>query len=276
MKKLPDWLLNTACILTPFVSGLSIYQAVHPFLPMVPGVLLYVLAFFCLTAFCLRAPIRVIRCIQKLSAHLQTKSRAAEIVSANRAYLTAVPGFALGILYALFNAFLGLNYSSAWHGTLAAYFIVLTLLRLLLIKRFGDSPRQELRIYRACGILLSVLSITLTGAVVLLIYGTGGKRYPGFLVYAMAAYTFYKVFASICGMVKARRQESLLLIAQRNIGHAGALMSLLCLQTGLLNAFGGGDAAFAARMNGITGGFVALIVFGLGIHMMFSGRREEK
>lgn len=37
------------------------------------------------------------------------------------------------------------------------------------------------------------------------------------------------------------------------------LCDSLCLQTGLMNAFGNGDIAFAARMNGVTGGFVALI-----------------
>lgn len=284
MKKLPDWLIHTVCILAPLICGFSIYQAIYSPLPMSMEILLYIVAFFFLAAFCLWVPTKGVRTVQALLAYLQTNCHALALISTNRvlrSILAAIPGTALGVLFAIFNAFLGIYYGSAWHGTLAGYFLVLTLLRILLIVCFRGRTRvnflrQELRIYTLCGILLSVLSVTLSGAVILLIRGTGGKSYPGFLVYAMAAYTFYKMYASIHGLVTARRQESLLLIAQRNIGHADALMSLLSLQTGLLNAFGGGNMEYAERMNGITGGFVALIVLALGIHMVLDGQKRRK
>lgn len=284
MKKLPDWLIHTVCILAPLICGFSIYQAIYSPLPMSMEILLYIVAFFFLAAFCFWVPTKGVRAVQALLAYLQTNCHALALISTNRvlrSILAAIPGTALGVLFAIFNAFLGIYYGSAWHGTLAGYFLVLTLLRILLIVCFRGRNRvnflrQELRIYTLCGILLSVLSATLSGAVILLIRGTGGKSYPGFLVYAMAAYTFYKIYASVRGMIYARKQESLLLIAQRNIDHTDALMSLLCLQTGLLNAFNGENTDFAILMNGITGGFVALAAFVMGLYMIIGGWKRRK
>lgn len=130
--------------------------------------------------------------------------------------------------------------------------------------------------YVICGILVSILSYTLAKTVILLTNGIPGKTYPGYLIYAMAAYTFYKIYASVRGMIYARKQESLLLIAQRNIDHTDALMSLLCLQTGLLNAFNGEKVDFAILMNSITGGFVALAALVIGLSMIIGGWKRRK
>ena len=56
MKKLPPWLLNTACILAPILSGLSLYQTVRLFLPLPAAFVLYGIAFVCLIIFCIRMP----------------------------------------------------------------------------------------------------------------------------------------------------------------------------------------------------------------------------
>lgn len=284
MKKLPTWLLITACILAPILSGLSVYQAVTPFLPLPAAFILYGIAFVCLVVFCIRTPKGILDGWRRLATYLRERFHAVEVFFTNnliRSIVLAIPGVAMGLFYTALNAFLGIWYDSAWNGTLAGYFLILTGMRVLVVqsyrrKKKGISDRQELRTYSICGVLLSILSITLAGAVTLLIHGIPGKTYPGFLVYAMAAYTFYKIYASIRGMVTARQQESLLMIALRNIGHADALMSLLCLQTGLLNAFDGGDAAFAMRMNGITGGAVALAALVMGLSMIVGAVKRRK
>lgn len=276
MKKLPPWLLNTACILAPILSGLSLYQTVRLFLPLPAAFVLYGIAFVCLIIFCIRMPKWLVGIFRRVTGYFRERFHGVELFFTNRVLrkiVIAIPGTVLGVIYAGLNAFLGIWYGSAWNGTLAGYFLELTGLRFLILHAYRKR-NMELRIYRTCGMLLSVLSITLGGAVILLLHGSFGKTYPGFLVYAMAAYTFYKVYASIRGMVTARYQESLLLIAQRNIGHADALMSLLCLQTGLLNAFNGKNADFAMRMNGVTGGIVSLIVLAMGIRMILMGRRR--
>ena len=69
----------------------------------------------------------------------------------------------------------------------------------------------------------------LDGAVVLLVHNEGGKSYPGTLVLAVGAYTFYKIIMSVIHMVKAKRLKSPLLVAVRNIGYVDALVSMLSL-----------------------------------------------
>lgn len=284
MKKLPDWYIHTTCILAPILSGLSLYQTARPFLPLPAAVILYASAFLCLEVVCIWIPKNLVRIVRTTVERLRKWFHVLDIIITNgliRSIVMEVPGMALGLFFAGMNGFLGIRYDSVWSGTLAVYFLLLSLLRTLVLqtycrKKTGLSAGQELRIYRICGMLLSVLSFALAVAVILLIHGTAGKTYPGFLVYAMAVYTFYKVFASIQGMVKARQQESRLLIAMRNIGHADALMSLLCLQTGLLNAFNGEKTDFAMRMNGITGGVVSLAALVMGLSMIVDGWKRRK
>lgn len=135
--------------------------------------------------------------------------------------------------------------------------------------------RKEIRIYRNTGILLLMNTIVLDGAVILLVHNEGGKSYPDTLIFAVAAYTFYKIIMSVFHMIKAKRLKSPLLVAVRNVGYADALVSMLSLQTALLASFNDGKLN-PRRMNGISGAAVCIIVSFLGIYMINSSGRQKK
>ena len=140
----------------------------------------------------------------------------------------------------------------------------------------GDLPERELTVYRNCGAMLSVSSIALAGAVIMLVLGYGGKSYAGLTVYAVATYTFCKLTISIINMVKARKEPSLLLKTLRNISYSDALVSLLSLQTALFAAFGQNAGEFVPRMNALTGAAVCLMILGLGLCMVRDARKLQR
>ena len=193
--------------------------------------------------------------------------------------------FFLNLFYALSNGIYALHQHSPWLGTLSAYYIFLSVMRWG-IAWYGWKLRnkeaeegqeiRELTIYKHTGALLLMMTVVLGGAGILLVHNEGGKSYSGTLVLAVAAYTFYKVILSAIHMVKARKTQSLLLVAVRNIGYADALVSVLYLQTAMFAAYGAGENTFQQRMNAITGAIVCITLFLLGGFMIHSSRKRKK
>ncbi len=182
----------------------------------------------------------------------------------------------INALYIILKLFLGLTYRAYWFVALAVYYVLLVAMRLALVARRGKEAltvRQEWRRYRVCGIVLLVLNQALMGIVIYMVRDARGFRYPGTLIYAMAAYSFYAVILSIVQMVKYRRHGSPLLSAAKAINFVAALVSILALETAMLAQFGGDDEAFRVIMTSATGGGVCVIVIGMAVYMiMRSGK----
>lgn len=202
-----------------------------------------------------------------------------------RTLMFAIPGLALNIVFALFNGAVGLYHGSAWYGTLSAYYILLSIMRFLAVRRGRKLAEKEtgealladeISIYHKCGILFLVLAVVLGGMVLLMVNEEGGKSYLGFFIYAVAAYTFYKVILSVVNLVKARKSNSPLLMAVRDIGHIDACVSVLSLQTAMFASFGNGQEGFMKMMNCITGIAVTLLVLCIGIYSVCSASQRKK
>lgn len=203
-----------------------------------------------------------------------------------RTVLSTHFSFLINLFYAVSNGIFGILNHSAWFGTLAAYYIFLSVMRFTSVryerkisKSNEDKNRniQELTVYRHCGILLILITIALGGAVILLLNKEGGRSYPGTLIFVVAAYTFYKVILSVINVVKTKKLKSPLLATIRNIGYADALVSVLSLQTAMLVSFGEGNELDPQTMNGLTGVGVCMMILFIGIYMTYtSGKQKRK
>ena len=185
----------------------------------------------------------------------------------------------INALYIVLKLFLGIYYNAYWFVALAVYYVLLVAMRLALVARRGKEAltvRQEWRRYRVCGIVLLVMNQALMGIVIYMVRDARGFRYPGYLIYAMAAYSFYAVTQSIVQMVKFRRHGSPLLSAAKAINFVAALVSILALETAMLAEFGGDDEAFRTVMTGATGGGVCVIVIGMAIYMIIRAGKNLK
>lgn len=182
----------------------------------------------------------------------------------------------INALYIILKLFLGLTYRAYWFVALAVYYVLLVAMRLALVARRGKEPmtvRQEWRRYRVCGIVLLVLNQALMGIVIYMVRDARGFRYPGTLIYAMAAYSFYAVISAAVNVVKTRRHNSPILSAAKAINLVAAIVSILALETAMLAQFGGDDEAFRVIMTSATGGGVCVIVIGMAVYMiMRSGK----
>lgn len=196
-----------------------------------------------------------------------------------RTVFTTFLGLSVSLLFAAYHMVLGIVSRSVWFGTLAVYYILLSLMRLKAArygriavrcqKRAADVEKER-KIYRSCGIFLILLTFALGGSVVQMVCDGRGRKYSEIHVIAVAAYTFYKVIISVIHVVKAGKLKSPLLMTIRNIGCADALMSLLSLQAAMFLCFHTADESFPRLMNSLTGAGVCLILLGMGIYMLKS------
>lgn len=246
-------------------------------------------AAFCLLSLSIYYIIRYFVCdVKDIKKMVVSRYRVVNYLSENykdRSFIFAVPGFAVNCLFTLFNAFIGVRAFSAWYISLAVYYAMLGIMRFKflnqeLMLRRGDKERssalREWKVFLHMGILLILMSIALSGMVILMVRGGYGKSYPEYIIYVVALYTFIKLITSIINMVKAGKYKLPQLMGLRNIGYADALVSMLSLQTAMFAAFDNGDMAFRELMNSITGACVCVMVIGIGVSMVCIGASNIK
>ena len=197
-----------------------------------------------------------------------------------RTLFLAIFSFAMSIVFACFNGYMGIKNLSIWYGALATYYIALALLRggILLHhkKKKGDSDEvTKIKVYRNSGIVLLLLNVALSSAIAQMIFSGEHFSYVGLTIFAYAAYAFYKITMSIINLVRAKKQTDLTIQAVRNVNLADATVSILALQTALLTTFGGNEINFSL-MNTLTGCAVSFFTIGLAIFMIITATKKIK
>lgn len=198
-----------------------------------------------------------------------------------RAEVSLYTGLFLNTVYVVLKLIAGLYYRSLWFVALAGYYLLLALMRFLLL---GDTAKrgaktameQEYRKYRLCGIVLLFMNQALAVIVILIVRQNHGYQYPGMLIYAMAAYSFYSIISAVIRLVKLSGQVSPVMMASKTISVVAAMISILSLETAMLAQFGGEDAAFRRSMTSATGGVVCTLVLGMAVFMIVKSTRKLK
>lgn len=275
------YLVTIVCVM------LSMFQVAFECFPYLAGITFYVLAALTLTVSCYYIIIHIRQDIREVIKPAIAANPYTNKVTTDyrwRTILFAVPGMVSNMIFAIFNGVIGITSHSAWFGTLSAYYILLSVMRAGVVRQERkiagviekqEHMRQELSVYRRNSILFVFMAVVLAGAVVLLLNAQGGKDYPGFTIYAVAAYTFYKIIISTIEVIRVGKRKSPLLSIIRKIGYVDSCVSLLTLQTAMFASFAEGEDAFVKLMNGITGTIVCLMVLGMGIQGIASSKRKS-
>ena len=192
-------------------------------------------------------------------------------------------GFAVNLIYAGIKLFSGIYYHSVWFITLAAYYILLAVMRfslLVFVRGKGNSEGDkvlELRRYRLCGIILLFMDWALVGIIILVVHQNSGFEYPGMLIYVMALYTFYATITAVINVIKFRKYRKPVLTAAKVINLTAALVSMLSLETAMLTQFGAADdPLFRQIMTASTGAGVSMIVLGMAVFMITNATKQLK
>jgi len=186
----------------------------------------------------------------------------------------SIGSFVINVGYAVYNGIIGITANSIWYLTFAVYYLILAILRgnILLYhyykkKRNAIGSEQEkmleLKSYRSCGFVLIALPICLSVAIRKMVTGENSFHYYGFTIYVAAVYAFYKIIMSVRNVFRARRSDDLSIRAARSINFADALVSILALQTALLESFAA-EKTNIGLYNALTGGGVCLLTAALG------------
>lgn len=276
-------------IIAIIVSITSLLQVQMVFLPNVLGVVLYCLA----GAFLAAGVFYMVRDVLYLKKHkirpTIEKNHFANRLSKDyyyRTVMTTYSSFTFNVFFAMLNGIYGVIFRSWWFVTLAVYYIILSVMRLIAIRmEVRDKKEKETRqirnnewnVYRKCGILFVLLTIAMIGAVFLMVFESNGKSYPGIMIFVVALYTFYRIILSIINLLKAKRLKFPLIMTIRNIGYADAMVSILFLQTAMFKSFNKEHSSLPRIMNAITGGVVCVTILFMGIRMIIlAGRRLSK
>ena len=134
--------------------------------------------------------------------------------------------------FAVYNGYLGIAHASPWHGGICAYYLLLHLLRLIVIRaerapkdRAGADSRKERAVLAASGLLLA-LNLCLIGPFYLMV----SQRRPVTLTLipaiAMAAYTTCKVIMASVSLRKRRASSDSFVWLLRTISFIDALVSI--------------------------------------------------
>lgn len=199
-----------------------------------------------------------------------------------RTEISLYQGLFINLLYIAMKLFSGIYYRSVWFISLAVYYILLAVMRLLLLrrgKRKTDKTPMEIEIhrYRLCGMMLLIMNQALAGIVIFMVHQNKGFDYPGLLIYAMACYSFYSIITAVIKLVKFRKHGSPILSAAKAINLVAAMVSILSLETAMVAQFGGDDDPFFRKaMTAATGGGVCTIVIGMAIFMIWKSAKQMK
>lgn len=200
-----------------------------------------------------------------------------------RARISMHTGTIINISFAIFKFLAGVYYNSAWFMAVAIYYAVLSVIRFILIRRDKKtgklSSNQTLiqwKTYRLCGVLLMPVNMTMTGMIFQIIWQNKGFTYPGFIIYVIAAYTFYRLTITVIRLVK-NKQYNPILLGAKALDLSISLMSLFALQTAMFNSFGADTSEETRKlMNCFTGGAVCLAVVLIAIIMIIKSSKKIK
>ena len=275
----PIWLTvilviaSAAALVFIFVKGME---------ETIPAYIVYVLAFYTLS-------VVTVFCVIVLPKQYSTlKQKVYENPLGNRfltdrvfrTNVTLSVSFAISMLYVSINLWSWYILKSYWFMVLAAYYVIMAAMRFLLVRyvrtqKIGTSILGEWKRSRICAYILLLINLSLSGAVLMILYQHRGYDYPGVMIYVMALYTFYALTMSIVDIVKYRKLGSPVMSTAKIVSLSAALVSMLNLETAMFAQFGGDLSAEHQRIFIIlTGAGVSVTVVTLSIILIVRATKE--
>jgi hypothetical protein len=275
----PVWVLmlltviSTTALIIIFVQGLEETLLAYP---------LYVLAFYTLSVVCVFCAIVLPKHYAQIKAKIYAHPLGHRYMTDRvfRTHIALVLSFAVSMLYVGINLWSWLTMHSWWFVVLAVYYIILAVMRCLLVRyvriqKIGTSLSGEWKRARVCACILLLVNLSLSGAVLMMLYQSKGYDYPGILIYVMALYTFYATISAVVNIVKYRKLGSPIMSTAKIVSFSAALVSMLNLETAMFAQFGADMPPEHQRLMIIlTGAGVSIIVVTLSVILIVKATIE--
>lgn len=195
-----------------------------------------------------------------------------------RTVLSAVCGLIFNLIYVVYNGVIGYITSSYWFSSMCAYHIILSIMRFsAILSERKKNIKREYQVLKFTGILLSLLSMVLSGIVYMCVSLDIATKYGEIIMITIATYTFYKITMAVIRAVKYRKETSPAISAIRGIGYAEISVSVLTMQMSMLISFEQGmNGTDIYIFNLLTGVVVCLFTLTLGIFMIRKSNQKRR
>jgi hypothetical protein len=268
-------------ILIPIATVLLVGSMVFVGTESPIAIISYVIAAYTLTVWCIKIPylikfFKTFKNENKYARRWQDDTRL-------RLSITLYGSLIWNALYGIFQLWLGFYHHTFWFYSLGAYYICLAVMRLFLVKHIrryepAEKMIDELKKYRACGVVFLFMNLALALIIFFMIYWNRTFEHHMITAIAMAAYTFTALTTAIVNVIKYRKYQSPVISASKAISFAAALVSMLTLESTMLTTFGDGTMTPTAQkqMLGATGGVISLLIVLMAIYMIAVGTKKLK
>lgn len=252
-------------------AGLLIYVFANNYTDSVVAYISYVVSAYTLVAVSFRMPKIIKTCKDFLYGNKHSKRYLTEDIL--RAKISIYAGLCIHLIYSVFKLVSGIYYSSFWFGSEAFYHIIISIIQFLMVNGERKKALNEWKVYRVCGILMLLLNLAISAVVLMTVFRNKSYSYSGIIIYATAAYTFYRLITAFVHIGKFRKRERPILAESKFLNLSASLMSLYALQTAMLTQFADGTMNIKA-MNTATGCFVIFSVIYIAVSMIIRSTKE--
>jgi len=275
----PIWLMVILVIISAVALTLIFVKGLEE---SIPAYIFYVLAFYTLT-------VVTIFCAMVLPKQYNTiKQKIYDNPLGNRYMTDRVfrTNISLSISFVISMLYVGINLwswhmlKSYWFMVLAVYYSVMAVMRFLLVRyvriqKIGTSILGEWKRSRVCAYILLLINLSLSSAVLMILYQSKGYDYPGIMIYVMALYTFYSTIHAIVDIVKYHKLRSPVMSTAKIVSLSGSLVSMLNLETAMFAQFGA-DMSMENQRSFIilTGAGVSITVVTLSVILIVNANKE--
>ena len=280
----PIWLM----VILVVVSAIALtFVFIKRWTETAVGYITYVLSFYTLSVVCIFCALVLPKQYSTIKQKIYDNPLGNRYMT-DRVFRTNVSlsvSFVISMLYVGINVWSWNMIQSYWFMVLAVYYAIMAVMRYLLVRyvhiqRIGTSLLGEWKRSRACAYILLLINLSLSGAVLMILYQSKGYDYPGIMIYVMAMYTFYSTIHAIVDIAKYQKLGSPIMSTAKIVSLSAALVSMLNLETAMFAQFGGGMKQESQQLMIIlTGAGVSIVVLTLSVILIVKATkviRKEK
>ena len=287
MKKAIKAIFFPHVAIVAFIAILSFLSLTYSIIRLDPlhhiSIISYVLSAYSTVAVACTFPTLISK-LKSLKARLVAKQKEADPskIAQFKINVTLYGTLFYNSIYAIFTLFLGHWHSSNWYLSIAAYYILLAIMRFSLLyysrsNKAGEDLLSELNRFRFCGIILLIMNTALSA---MTIYQTIKNRefaHHGVTTAALGLFTLSLFALSIINVIKYKKFNSPVLFAAKLISFVSALVSMLSLETAVISKLGAYISDKAQKIIMGISAFTVLAIIGyIGVFMVIRGSKELK
>lgn len=266
-------------VLIPIATAFLVCSMVFLGTESMTAIISYVLSAYTLTIWCFKIPYLI-----QFFKTFKNENKYARIWQDDtrlRVNISLYGTLIYNTAYALLQLGMGFWHHTFWFYSLAGYYISLAVMRFFLVQHTrkhnpGEKMLDELRKYRACGIVFLLMNLALALIIFFMVYWNRTFNHHEITTIALAAYTFTSLTFAIINTIKYRKYNSPVYSASKAISLASACVSVLTLESTMLTTFGTETMSLTGRriFLGISGGAISVFIIAMAIYMIVQGTKK--